>query len=77
MASRRVRIRQQQRAAREVDRVRCVEDLRIEFDHAAGGVLVGVGLGDAVEQVARALAGPRAPVSLVRSTVETEGVPAS
>ena len=25
----------------------------IEFDHAAGRVLVGIGLGDAVEQVAR------------------------
>ena len=35
----------------------------IEYDHAAGGVLVGIGLGDAVEQVARVLAGTRAGIA--------------
>ena len=42
-----------------VDRV---EDRRVELDHAAGGICVGVGLGDAVEQVARTV-GSRAGIA--------------
>ena len=64
----------QLQCAGQGDRLRGVEDRRVELDLAAGGIRVGVGLGDAVEQVARV--GARAvPVSLVRSTMYIVGEP--